>query len=171
MKTINEYVNLDSNFHLINEYMNKDSNFHLINEYISNKIKDSSALYGNTFPKTPKLKDVIDFLEDHGFVKMKSYNYETPFVENIENNRYVLEDASYPSYRRGNEYWIRFCCAGKPSKTNPIYFCRLTESGKQVSEDDDMAYVELYFVDNKTYDITFENYKEFVDYVNKEINW
>ena len=140
-----------------------------INEYISNKITNSYVLYDG-FPKTPKLQDVIDFLEDHDFIKMGSYDYDHPFLDNIENNRYFLQEASYPSYRHGNEYWVRFCCAGKPSKTNLIYFCRLTKSGKQVSDDDDMAYVERYF-DNKADDIEFENYKEFVDYVNKEINW
>jgi len=137
-----------------------------INEYISNKITNSDVLYDG-FPKTPKLQDVIDFLEDHGFIKMRSYDYDHAFLDDIEDDRYIVQESTWHAKK---EYWVRFCKAGKPSAKNPIYFCRLTETGKQVSDDDDMAYVEYYF-DNNGDDKTFENYKEFVDYVNTELNW
>lgn len=145
-----------------------------ISEFLSTKIKNTNAIQPDGFPKKPQLDLVTDFLNAQGFVSLKFNRDEDFYItvfdrDNVDQKRYICTKCTGYGGRE-EEYWIRFCKEGETSEKNPLYFCRLTETGEQLSKDNDMGYVE--FVGRiSPPDKEFSNYEEFVEYVNKVFEW
>lgn len=109
-----------------------------ITEFLSTKVK-SDKIYGE-FPHTPKLEDIIDFLEDSRF----EYVDVTEEAKNTKEFKHFIDylnetakRATQPQYtwqknRDGRSYWVRFWKPGELSRqdNNYIYYCTCDDDGK-----------------------------------------
>lgn len=133
----------------------------LLTEYLSTKVK---AYIG--FPKVPKLKDILNFLDEHEFIGHK-YQEEKEhginnvlYDENKEHNAYL-----WAKNHSNDEYWIRFCAK---NETKYIFFVRATENGKIISKD--IGYIE-FFDRNTNEEIKFTDYDNFINEINDYFDW
>lgn len=134
----------------------------LLAEYLSTKVKVSKG-----FPEVPKLETILNFLKSNGFVEIQHTADMSP-QKQMENDAMKGKDVfMYEKNMHGDEYWIRFCKAGKLSNKNPIYFVRATTDGHIESED--IAYTE--YIERGRVDFKFTDYNEFVETINKIFGW
>ena len=127
-----------------------------LKDILVEKLKVDDIVLGEKFPIDGTVEDMIEFLEDAGFVPVEeNHNYKGSVddIFDYNNTKCFLKE--------NKRFWFADTSKEKISKSNPIFFIVMPEK-----------IFKVYYCNNyNTIDIVEDNKKEFLKELNKRFSW